>query len=193
MRFSSLQSLPTRLWLSLTTLLRFFYFRPPYAFLAVIMSILFYELLFWALNLGLLQYLATNQFLTISDKLGIVIGSYTDVFRFPVVPLAALLFSVSILQGVSIAAIVYIIRRNRRLDRSLFKELGSSGAAGILAAIGLGCAACGTSLVTPILTFLFASSSIAVADTVGIYSALFAVLLSLTAIYLVGLKLTPHL
>lgn len=157
------------------------------------MSILFYELLFWSLNFGLLQYLATNQFLTPSDKLGIFVGSYTDVFRFPLVPLAALLFIVSILQGVSVAALVYIIRQNRRLDRSFLKELGSSGAAGIMAAIGLGCAACGTSLVTPLLTFLFATSSIAIAETVGIYSAVFAVLLSLTATYLVGLKLSAHI
>lgn len=79
------------------------------------------------------------------------------------------------------------------MQRSILKDLGGTGIAGVLSVLGLGCAACGTSLVTPILTFLFATSSVAVAEEVGLYSAVLALVASLVTVYLAGLKLSLRL
>lgn len=188
-----LKSLDKRLWLSLTSLVKLLYFRPAYFFLAAGVSILFYEFIFWFLNLGLLQYLLTSPFLTVGDKIQMLIGSYSGIFTLPLSPLALTLFAVSVFQGVAVAALVYSIRKERAMQRGFLKEFGGTGIAGALSVLGLGCAACGTSLVTPILTFFFATSSVTVAEEVGLYSAVLALIVSLITVYLTGLKLAPRL
>lgn len=187
------RSLHERIWQSFSALVKLLYFKPSYFFLAAGVSIVFYELIFWFLNLGLLQYLLTSPFLTVADKFGMLIGSYGDIFSMPLSPLAITLFAVSIFQGVAVAALVYSIRKERLMRKSILKDFGGTGVAGVLSVLGLGCAACGTSLVTPILTFFFATSSVAVAEEVGLYSAVLALVVSLITVYLTGLKLSSRL
>lgn len=188
-----LKSLHKRIWISFISLVKLLYFKPAYFFLAAGVSIVFYEFIFWFLNLGMLQYLLTSPFLTVGDKLHMLIGSYTGIFTWPLSALALTLFAVSIFQGVAVSALVYSIRKERSMQRSILKDLGGTGIAGVLSVLGLGCAACGTSLVTPILTFLFATSSVAVAEEVGLYSAVLALVASLVTVYLAGLKLSLRL
>lgn len=188
-----LKSLPKRIWTSISALARLLYFKPAYLLLATVVSIIFYEFIFWFLNLGLLQYLLTSPHLTFGDKFQMLIGSYSGIFTLPLSPLAITLFAVSVFQGVAVAALVYSIRKERAMQRGFLKELGGTGVAGVLSVLGLGCAACGTSLVTPILTFFFATSSVAVAEQVGYYSALLALIVSLITVYLAGFKLSSRL
>lgn len=189
----SLKWLPKRIGYSVVALLKLFYFKPQYTLLAAVISILFYELIFWFLNLGLAQYLLTTPFLTIADKLELIVGSYSGIFTYPFSTLAMTLFLVSVLQGLAIAALSCTIRRDQQDKRSILKGLSGTGVAGIFSVFGLGCAACGTSLVMPILTLLFASSSVALAETVGLYSAYVALIAAVISLYLVGLKLSSKL
>lgn len=122
-----------------------------------------------------------------------LIGSYAGIFTWPLSPLALTLFAVSVFQGSTAAALIYSIRSERAGQRGFVKEFGGTGIAGALSVLGLGCAACGTSLVTPILTFFFATSSVAVAEEVGLYSAVLALMVSLITVYLAGLKLSARL
>ena len=178
---------------ALKALFKLLYFKPLYLLLALIISVVFYEIIFWFLNIGLFQYLLTTEFLTLSDKLDIIIGSYSGIFMTPISPMMIILFVVSLLQGATLAAIVYSIKYERALNRNLANEFGGVGAAGLLSVLGLGCSACGTSLVTPILTFFFATSSVAVAEQVGFYSAVLALVISLVAMILAGNKLADRL
>lgn len=188
-----LKGLPARVRISMWALIRFLYFHPGYAFLAAAISIVFYEIIFWLLNVGLAQYLLTSPFLTLGDKLELVIGSYTGIFSPPFARLAVTLFAVSVLQGIAVAAIIYIMRRERAVSGGMAKQLGGTGAAGLFAVLGLGCAACGTSLITPLLTFFFASSSIALAEAVGFYAALIALAASVVTVYTTGYRLAFRL
>lgn len=188
-----IKSLPKRIWLSFSSLVKLLYFKPAFLFLAAAVSIVFYEFIFWFLNLGLLHYLLTSPFLTVGDKLEMLIGSYSGIFHLPLSPLALTLFAVSIFQGVAVAALVYSIKKERAMQQGFLKEFGGTGIAGALSVLGLGCAACGTSLVTPILTFFFATSSVAVAEEVGLYSAVLALVVSIITVYLSGLKLPARL
>ncbi len=188
-----IKSLPKRIWLSFGALIKLLYFKPAYFFLAASVSVIFYEFIFWFLNLGLLQYLLTSPFLTLGDKLQMLIGSYSGIFTIPLSALALTLFIVSLFQGIAVAALVYTIRKERSMQRSILKDFGGTGIAGALSVFGLGCAACGTSLVTPILTFFFATSSVAVAEEVGLYSAVLALVVSAITVYLTGLKLATRL
>lgn len=189
----SLRWLPKRIVLSVWALLRLFYFKPQYTLLAIVVSILFYELIFWFLNLGLAQYLLTTPFLTFIDKVELIIGSYSGIFTQPYSELAIMLFVVSVLQGMAVASMAYMIKADRAMNKNTLKELGGTGIAGAFSVFGLGCAACGTSLVTPILTFFFASSSVALAEIVGVYSAMLALIVALITVYLLGLKLATKL
>lgn len=188
-----LRSLHARIGLSFSTLAKLLYFKPLYLFLAAGVSILFYEFIFWFLNLGLLHYLLTSPYLSIGDKMGMLVGSYSGLFTVPLAPLSLTLFAVSIFQGIAVSALVYSIRHERSMRRGMLKEFGGTGVAGVLSVLGLGCVACGTSLVTPILTFFFATSSVAVAEKVGLYSAVLALVVSVVTVYLTGLKLASRL
>lgn len=188
-----LRTLHVRIGLSFSALAKLLYFKPLYLFLAAGVSILFYEFIFWFLNLGLLHYLLTTPYLSIGDKMSMLAGSYSGIFTVPLSLLSLTLFAVSIFQGVAVSALVYSIRQERSARRGMLKEFGGTGVAGVLSVLGLGCAACGTSLVTPILTFFFATSSVAVAERVGLYSAVLALFVSVVTVYLSGLKLASRL
>lgn len=189
----ALNTLPKRTTQAYGAIVKLLYFRPFYLLLAAMVSVIFYEIVFWFLNLGLFQYLLTTSFLTFDDKLQIIIGSYAGIFTLPLAPLSLTLFIVSVLQGAAVAAIVYTIKKERAMNRGAIKELSGTGVAGVLSVFGLGCVPCGTSLVTPILTFFFASSTVAVAEKVGLYAAIFALIISLITAYLAGYKLSARL
>lgn len=181
----SLPYLPRRVVLSTAAVIRLLYFKPQYVLLAAVVSIVFYELVFWMLNIGLAHYLLTTPFLTFTDKLQVAVSGYTGIFSYPFSGLAITLFAVSVLQGVAIAVLFYL----SRAGRSAARGIGGTGITGVLSVFGLGCAACGTSLVTPVLTFLFSSSSALLADTIGFYSALVALAAAVVTVHLAGLKL----
>lgn len=188
-----LKALPKRIVRAYGAVGKLIYFHPAYLFLTIAISVVFYEIIFWFLNLGLFQYLLTTPFLSFGDKFHMIIGSYTGIFTLPLAPLSVTLFIVSVLQGSAVAAIVYTIRKERAMNRNAIKELSGTGVAGALSVLGLGCVPCGTSLVTPILTFFFATSSVAVAEKVGLYSAIFALIVSLITAHLAGHKLSARL
>lgn len=193
LRSLPLRTLPRRIGTSAKALVQLLYFKPAYLFLAFAVSVIFYEIVFWALNIGLLHHLLTTEFLSLSDKISVIISSYSDIFTLPLVPLSFTLFLVSILQGAAAAALVYSVRKTRSLNRDIAKEFGGIGTAGILSVLGLGCVPCGTSLVTPLLTFFFATSSATIAEQVGFYAALLALGISLVTAHLAGYKLSSVL
>ena len=191
--FLPIRTLPSRIFLSIKAIAKLLYFKPTYLIMAIAISIVFYEIIFWMLNIGLFQYMMLSSDVSLYDKFMVIVGSYSGIFGAPISPLAITLFVVSILQGVAVSALVYSIKHERSINKSILKDVGGTGVAGALAVMGLGCAACGTSLVTPILTFLFATSSVAVAEQVGLYSAILALIVSIVTVYLAGYKLSSRL
>src|SRR5690606_31397687 len=106
---------------------RLLYFKPAYLFLTIGVSMLFYEIVFWFMNLGLFQYLLTTEYLSLGEKLSVVVSSYSEAFTLPLTSVTTLLFVVSLLQGAAIAAILYSIGQNRLVNRGIAKEFGSTG------------------------------------------------------------------
>lgn len=187
------RTLPKRIVKSIKALAHLLYFRPAYLFLTVAVSMIFYEIVFWSLNIGLLHYLLTTEYLSFLEKVSVVLTSYSSAFTLPLPPISFTLFLVSILQGMAVSSLVYITRRERATNRNIAKDLGGTGAVGALSILGLGCVPCGTSIVTPILTFFFATSSAAIAEEVGFYSAVLALVVSTVTVYLAGYKLSARL
>lgn len=186
----NLSGLPKRVGVSIAALAKLLYFRPAYLFLAIAVSIVFYELVYWFLNLSLAKFLFTTPYLSMADRIDLIVGSYTGMFMTNLTLQPVILFAVSLLQGATVAALVYTIRRERQSSKGLAGTLGGSGLAGALAVLGLGCAACGTSLIVPILAFFFASSSFALAEAIGFWAIVLALPAAMVACYLAGLRLS---
>ncbi len=100
----------------------------------------------------------------------------------------ALIIVVSVLAGLNTTLIAYYLQKRR----AIFRE-SSLGFFGMLSAIlGIGCASCGSVLLT---SFIGISASTVVTNVLplkGIEFNLFAILLLLYAIYLISKKLLPE-
>ena len=93
------------------------------------------------------------------------------------------LLVLSILQGVAMSLVVYNLKQNRKVET---KVMAGSGIAAVAMVIGLGCVPCGTSILVPIMTIIFASSAPALLSTANLIILLLAILLTIYSIYTVG-------
>lgn len=110
----------------------------------------------------------------------------------------ALLFSIAFLQAIliSLIALVWKKRAAGQKNGTLAKNGNSSNSsnvqgasiAALLALLGSGCPTCGTALITPIISSIFSSGSLAIAGTIsGIITAI-AIIILLFSIKKVGLE-----
>ncbi|MBQ3325720.1 hypothetical protein IJG79_01025 [Candidatus Saccharibacteria bacterium] len=106
----------------------------------------------------------------------------------------ALLFFVAFLQAllVSLIALVWKKRsnnsRNSNSNDTNSSNVQRAGIAAGLALLGSGCPTCGTALITPIISSLFSSGSLAIAGTVSGLLNLVAIIILLWSIKRVGLE-----
>ncbi|RKW01775.1 MAG: hypothetical protein D8B38_04020, partial [Candidatus Saccharimonas sp.] len=122
--------------------------QPRYAAGTVVGALGFAWLIFLLTNGGFYGALLMSR-LPLIDKLGVIGTMLAEIARQAVTSLTgALLVLVSVLQGISLALIIFTARHNKR-NQQTTQQLGLSGVASVAAAIGLGCVPCGTSLILP--------------------------------------------
>jgi hypothetical protein len=96
-----------------------------------------------------------------------------------------LLVIVAILQGWLIAVLIFVIKYNRSIDKN---TIGGSLFATILATIGLGCVACGTSLLVPIVGLFASSSASVITKSLTTPILALSILITVFSLYRVGLQ-----
>ena len=160
---------------------------PRYSVLATGFSLLFATVIFFAINGNFYGPLFLSR-LSIVDKFAVAGNMLTELFKQGfTTPNGALLLIVSILQGLSLAVVIFTARRNKRNEQDVARQLSVSGIASIAAAIGLGCVPCGTSLILPIVTLFFSGAAAATAANVaGTIVLILALVLSLASLYKSG-------
>ena len=160
---------------------------PRYAMLVVGISLLFALVIFFAINANFYGPLLLSR-LPLLDKIAVVGSMFTELFKQGfTTPNGALLLVVSILQGLSLAVVIFTARRNKRNEQAMARQLSVSGLASIAAAIGLGCVPCGTSLILPIVALFFSGAAAATAANVASTIVLvLALILSLASLYKSG-------
>ena len=160
--------------------------QPRYAVGALVGALGFAWLIFLLTNGGFYGALLMSR-LPFVDKLGVIGTMFTEIARQAATSLTgALLVLVSILQGISLALIIFTARHNKR-NQQTTQQLGLSGIASVAAAIGLGCVPCGTSLILPIVAVFFSGAAAASAATVASTIVLVIALgLSLFSLYRSG-------
>lgn len=160
--------------------------QPRYAAGALVGALGFAWLIFLLTNGGFYGALLMSR-LPLVDKLGVIGTMLAEIARQAATSLTgALLVLVSVLQGISLALIIFTARRNKR-NQQTTQQLGLSGVASVAAAIGLGCVPCGTSLILPIVAVFFSGAAAASAATVASTIVLIIALgLSLFSLYRSG-------
>lgn len=156
-----------------------------YSLLAFIVAILFFELLYWLFNLEFLTIILMSGNVTLVEKISVLYSPLTSIAATNGLPTVIMMVCVALLQGVSIAMLTYTIRHQKKLDSEL---LGRSSIVSLLAIIGIGCPACGTSLLTPIVALFVSSSAVAVSERIMIVLLPLALLVGLYGLYAIGLK-----
>jgi hypothetical protein len=133
-----------------------------YVLLAATTSLAVFILATWLPNLGLVWQIAASGSVPLFDKVRILtalvgsIGTNFTIFS------ALSTFALAVLFGANVSMIAYHFRTRRRLVR----QAGQAGAAVSLGGLasglfGVGCAACGTFVLSPALAFVGASGLLA--------------------------------
>ena len=160
---------------------------PKYFLITIAATVAFAVIIYFAINANFYGPLMMSR-LPILDKIALLGSMIIDIFKQSFTsPNDALLMVVSILQGISIAAVIFTAKNNRDNEKTVSRQVGLSGIASIAATIGLGCVPCGTSLILPIVTLFFSGAAAATAANItSIIVLLLALLLSLFSIYKSG-------
>ena len=160
---------------------------PKYFLITIVATVAFAVIIYFAINANFYGPLMMSR-LPILDKITLLGSMIIDIFKQSFTsPNGALLMIVSILQGVSIAAVIFTAKNNRDNEKAVSRQIGLNGIASIAATIGLGCVPCGTSLILPIVTLFFSGAAAATAANIAsTVVLLLALLLSLFSLYKSG-------
>lgn len=129
--------------------------RPKYVLVSVMSSLFMAGLIIWSLNLELLKFILLEAPLSLWEKVSFISYGYESIFTNLNSPLSMGILTFTVLFGINMALLVYVIRRHG------FKAIPkkSGGGAFMFAILGGGCIACGTSLVAPLLASFGAVSA----------------------------------
>jgi hypothetical protein len=155
-----------------------------YTILAIFITLLFAFVLTLVTS-GSTDFKLLVSALPITDKLGVLGDVFVRIFTNLTSLDGVATLLLSLLQGVAVALLVFNFKHQHKLDG---ESVAGSGLAGLIAMLGLGCSACGTSLLMPIVTLIFSSGAYAVAETVGRAITVAAFLLVLYATRRLGLQ-----
>ena len=160
---------------------------PKYFLITIVATVAFAVIIYFAINANFYGPLIMSR-LPILDKIALLGSMVIDIFKQSFTsPNGALLMVVSILQGISITAVIFTAKNNRDNEKTVSRQVGLSGIASIAATIGLGCVPCGTSLILPIVTLFFSGAAAATAANIAsTIVLLLALLLSLFSLYKSG-------
>ena len=159
---------------------------PKYFLITIVATVAFAVIIYFAINANFYGPLMMSR-LPILDKIALLGSMIIDIFKQSFTSLnGALLMVVSILQGVSIAAVIFTAK-NRDNEKTVSRQVGLSGIASVAAAIGLGCVPCGTSIILPIVAIFFSGAAAAnAANIASTIVLILALLLSVFSLYKSG-------
>jgi hypothetical protein len=132
-----------------------------YVLLAAGISLIAFILATWLPNLGLVWQIASSESVPLIDEITILtalIGSIGTNFTI----LSGLYtVAIAVLFGMNVAMLAYWFGQRRELVRQAGQGIAATSLGGLASGLfGVGCAACGTLVLSPVLSFLGASTLI---------------------------------
>ncbi len=140
----------------------------------------------WLPNISFMYHTITSDSLTFSQKKGIIVASLGALFtNFSTLSLTLTLLN-AVLFGINISMMVYYFKKRASLQKRAVK----TGFFGILAGfLGIGCASCGSVLLTAIFGLGFTSSFLGFLPLSGQEFTIFGAVLLLYSLYLISKKI----
>ena len=182
---SRLRLFRVKLTLSLKTLWWLF-LQWRYLALSMLAAVAFFELIYWMFNLAVLQTIMTSPGLSVLEKLSVLVSPLSALKEASGALTLILMVLLALLQGLNIAALTYTMRHQQKVDAQI---LSGSTFTGLLAAIGLGCPSCGTSLLTPVIAlFVSTGSATQISEQLTLWMLPLAIIISLYGLYVLGLR-----
>lgn len=162
--------------------------KPSYALLAIIVGVATFAMAVWMPNLGLLAAVVADPSISLSHKLSLPLGLLGSIGTNFTVLAASYTIAIAILFGVNVSMMLYYVKRR-------VSGVGHDGIAtgifGMASGIfGVGCAACGSFLLTSILTTVGAASALALLPLRGGEFGILGVALLAFSTYAVAARIT---
>lgn len=155
---------------------------PLLILVTIIFSAIIFGILLWLFNLALLGYVLFQAPFSAGEKFGFIFSVYGSVFTNFDTPQAMALFIFAILFGINLTMLVFVLFGRGKV----VNESKKTGLSLVFAIIASGCAACGTSILTPLLVSIGAGGSLALSRELGIVISYLSLLLVLYSIYSLG-------
>ncbi len=165
-----------------------------YILIAVVVALVVFVFATWLPNLGLIWKITVSQSVPLLDKakiLASLVGSIQTNFT---VFSALYTIAVAVLFGLNAAMVTYYVKLRKRLSRQTGQAGTAAGLGGLASGFfGIGCAACGTFVLAPILSFVGATGLIALLPFDGQEFGVFGVGMLGFSIYLAAKKIREPL
>ncbi len=154
-----------------------------YSLLAWFVALLVFVLATWLPNLGLLVSVVSNSSVPMSDKVSFALNLVDSITTNFTALSATYTVTIALLTGVNVALVVYLMVRNKRSAI----EGGATGVLGVMSGtLGVGCAACGSLILTSVLGTAGGTGIITILPFHGGEFGILGVALSTIATYLLA-------
>jgi len=165
--------------------------RPAYFFLALTTTFLVFTLAVWLPNIPLISKVLFTS-VPVYEKVALLFSLYGSIqTNFSLLSVLVIL-AVALLSGLQIALLIFFLRKVT-LNKSTL-NLSALGFGGLISGLfGVGCAACGTLILTSGLTFFGATSLLTLLPLGGGEFGLLGVFLLSLSIYFLTKKITEPL
>lgn len=162
-----------------------------YIALASTLALLAFVLAVWLPNLGLITEIFTTSSAPLAAKLKITVSLLGGIGTNFSTLSASYTIAIAILFGINIAMVVYFLKKRREQIKreGLIAEIGgvTSGA------LGIGCAACGSFLLSTILASFGAAGALAILPLKGGEFGILSIILLVVSIGLISKQITKPL
>jgi hypothetical protein len=161
--------------------------KPAYALFAITMSAIVFAFAVWLPNIPLIVKIMGHPGISFSDKLDLPINLLGSIATNFTLLSASYTIAIAILFGINLAMIIYFLRRR-------IADLEQSGIAtgvfGIASGVvGMGCAACGSLLLTSILSLFGATWILSFLPLAGGEFGILGVILLAISIYMTAKRI----
>lgn len=169
--------------------LRTIYRSPQYLLIALFFASIVFATAVWLPNLGLIQNIVTSSAISMADKATFLWGSLGAI-KTNFTPLAAsLTIIISILMGLNIGVMVYYFKR-----RVAFQKASGGSVIGLLLSfIGIGCASCGSVVLSSIIGIGATASFVGFLPFEGQEFSLLSIIILLGTLYITAKKISDPL
>ena len=149
--------------------------------LFILMSSLFFmELIYWSMNFQVMMILMSHISIKTMSAVFLSIFEAFDKLSLFFITL------ISLVQGTTLAAIVYVYRHRRKVDNKL---LGEGLFISLLSILGIGCPTCGATLSLPLFTLFFGSFASFLLDKISLFIFPGILVVAIVGLYFVGKNL----